>query len=98
VEFQFEISTFNDGRTEFASCTCRTSTFEMAVQGSQALCLPRFNFLDGGVLKCRASRKNELNGLPVYSGIDVSKLYMNTGLQLMPLSASSHYIYRFADQ
>ena len=30
--------------------------------------------------------------LPVYSGIDVPKLYMNTGLQLMPLSASSQII------
>ena len=28
-------------------CTCRASTFKMAVQGSQALRLPRFNLLDG---------------------------------------------------
>ena len=28
-------------------CTCRASTFKMAVQGSQALHLPRFNLLDG---------------------------------------------------
>ena len=27
-------------------CTCRASTFKMAVQGSQALRLPRFNLLD----------------------------------------------------
>ena len=29
------------------------------------------------------------NSLPVNFGIDVPKLYMSTGLQLMPLSASS---------
>ena len=43
-------------------CTCRASTFKMAVQGSQALRLPRFNLLDGrtGSQVLRPSRVGEL--------------------------------------
>ena len=44
-------------------CTCRASTFKMAVQGSQALRLPRFNLLDGGTGFSSAAPVTQTNGI-----------------------------------
>ena len=44
-------------------CTCRASTFKMAVQGSQALRLPRFNLLDGRTGFSSAAPVTQTNGI-----------------------------------
>ena len=44
-------------------CTCRASTLKMAVQGSQALCLPRFNLLDARTGFSSAAPVTQTNGI-----------------------------------
>ena len=44
-------------------CTFCASTFKMAVQGSQALRLPRFNLLDGGTGFSSAAPVTQTNGI-----------------------------------
>ena len=44
-------------------CTCRASTFKMAVQDSQALRLPRFNLLDGRAGFSSAAPVTQTNGI-----------------------------------
>ena len=44
-------------------CTCRALTFKMSVQGSQALCLPRFNLLDGRTGFSSAASVTQTNDL-----------------------------------
>jgi len=42
---------------------CRASTFKMAVQVAQALCLPRFNLLDGRTGFSSAAPVTQTNGI-----------------------------------
>ena len=59
-------------------------------KGHSGLTTASFSKTCENELKPRHSKRQEgLNSLPVNFGIDVPKLYMSTGLQLMPLSASS---------
>ena len=57
-------------------CTCRASTFKMAVQGSQALRLPRFNLLDGRTGFSSAAPVTQTNG--------ICKIIVQTRAQLNP--------------